>query len=329
MTVRTPVHIDLTEVSTQVITVDRPFSFKTTVSKPSHFPTPLESFPEPGTYLVTLHVGDDLYGLRARDVGPETVELTLYAPEDVPQDRADTVTTEAARRLGLLVDLSGYEDIWSHDSRLRALPTELAGGRPAMPHSLYGFLMICVFLQNTNVRRTVQMMKAMTERFSPWVRFPDGTVLPALWSPQTIAESSEEELRSLKVGYRARTIDRLSRQFAESPGLEAELLAMTDPEALRQGLLGLYGVGPATVGYLSYAWFKQLDDLVYVAPWECKILGRLLLDRPDAQSPELIAEARARWSPYTMQALNAVFESVFWKRAEGVGPAWLDELILL
>jgi 3-methyladenine DNA glycosylase/8-oxoguanine DNA glycosylase len=197
-----------------------------------------------------------------------------------------------------------------------------------MPDSLYGFLMIRVFLQNTQVRRTVQMVDAMLENFGRTVRFPDGTILPALWQPEAILAASESALRKLRIGYRARTVWRLSKQFAAHPEIEGRLLAVENQSELRRELGGLYGVGPATAGYASFEWFKNLDDLVHLSPWESKILGQLLFERP-ASPGEVITEARSRWAPYTMLALHAVFENVFWKRAEGVEPKWLDDLIRL
>ena len=39
---------------------------------------------------------------------------------------------------------------------------------------------------------------------------------------------------------------------------------------------------------------------------------------------ELVAECHGRWTPFTMLAVHAVFESVFWKRTQGEGPGgWI------
>lgn len=322
--------VPLAAVSACRITLAGPFSFKATVHKPSHFPTPLEFFADPDTYYFATYVHDEQVGVRVRAVQPDEVELTVYAPGGQLAGSAADAERELARRMGFLVDLSGYWDIWTGDPLLSSLSAELAGARPAMPHSLYGFLMICVMLQNTSIRRTVHMLQALLDRFSSAVEFPDGPTLPALWRPADILETSEDELRSLKLGYRARAVWKLSEQFAGDPHLDAALLGVGQGDALHTALIKrLYGVGPATAGYLGFAWFKELGHLVHISPWETKILSRLLFDRATAQPGEIIAEAKRRWAPFTMLALTAVFESVFWKRAGGSGPDWLEELILL
>lgn len=319
----------LLEVATQRVCVRTPFSFKTTVSKPSHFPTPLEAMPDPDTYLTTAYVDEELLGFRAKSIDAPTVELTLYAPSGGLRGAPTAVFQEIARRMGLFVDVSGFSDVWRRDAQLSDLPPELAGGRPSMPHSLYGFLMVCVLLQNTQVRRTVQMAEVMLGRFQRRVAFPDGTVLPTLWTPEDILASSEDELRSLKLGYRARTIRKLSQQFAADPRIETRLMQRDGSQAIDDGLRELYGVGPATAGYSSFEWFKQVDHLVHLSPWETKISARLLFGDDNAGPDAVIAEARRRWAPFTMLALHALFESVFWKRAESVGPKWLEDLIRL
>lgn len=319
----------MSPVVTRRFELEAPFSFKTTFRKPSHFPTPLEAFPDARTYYVAASVGGNLVGVRAESVRPETVDLTVYAEQRGRGLDAEVVVGEVGRRLGLSVDVSGFATLWKDDPQLSTLPAELSGGRPAMPHSLYGFLMICVFLQNTRVRRTVQMMEAMLDRFPRRLHFPDGVSLPTLWRPEDVLTSSEEELRSLKLGYRARTVWRLSQQFAQDPLIEKRLLAVGSAADLDSRLRELYGVGPATAGYLCFEWFKKLDHLVHISPWEAKILGRLVRGSDGADAVELIEECRRRWSPFTNLAAHALFESVFWMRAEGVGPRWLDQLVRL
>ena len=82
-----------------------------------------------------------LYGLCASLQSAKVVNISLYGdPKNGSADPA-TATAEFARGLGLLTEVSGFESIWERDTLLSTLDPELAGGRPAMPHSLYGFLM--------------------------------------------------------------------------------------------------------------------------------------------------------------------------------------------
>jgi hypothetical protein len=105
--------------------VAKPFSFLTTVRKPSHFPTPLEVFPDTANYMVAADVGGELFGVHATQTSPDTVDLSVYGRLRSGRGEPEVVAGELARRLGLLVDVSGFESIWQRDPRLSSLWPEL------------------------------------------------------------------------------------------------------------------------------------------------------------------------------------------------------------
>jgi len=322
-----PVRLRLAAV--EVVEADGPFDPRTTLIKPSHFPSPFDAQGEQDYRAVTFVDGHPT-GLRASftDSSP-ALRLEIYLPE-----RAETDPTDAAAvlraRLGVDQDLPGYADLCAGDEVLSRLPAAMHGARPSSPWSLYEYLSIGTVLQNTTVARTVQMARALAGLLGTWYRFPDDVVLAGFWRPGDVVDLGEPALREAKLGYRAKTLTRLGAQFLADPDTETRLRAMTgDPQALRAGLRSLYGVGPATTGYLMFDVFKSLDELGHLPPWEAKTLGRLLFDDPGTDPADTIAWCHRRWAPYTMLATHAVFETVFWHRATGNGPAWLDDLIRL
>lgn len=309
-----------------------PFNARTTIHKPSHFPSPFDLV-DGHSYVFVTRIRNEVVGARAT-YGSDGRALTVavYVSEGVGRSgvMAPDVRGELSRRLGLQLDTSGFGGIWKGDSILSRLAPEMLGARPSSPFSLYEFLVICTLLQNTTVRRTVQMANALATVLGQPCVFPDGTVLTGFWTPDALVRLGEPALRELKLGYRAKSLYRLSAQFAESPTLESDLLAAAhEPDSLRSSLRSLYGVGPASCGYVMFEWFKCLDEFTHVSPWERKILSMLLFDAPDAEAPKLLAFCQDRWRPWTMLAVHAVFESVFWRRLCGSGPSWLDDLIRL
>src|SRR4051812_7480330 len=86
-------------VAERSLSVPAPFNFKTTVRKPSHFPTPLERFDGDGTYHVAAEVGGELYGVRLRLLRPELVQLSVYGDPGAGAGAPDHLTAELARRL--------------------------------------------------------------------------------------------------------------------------------------------------------------------------------------------------------------------------------------
>ena len=66
-----------------------------------------------------------------------------------------------------------------------------------------------------------------------------------------MAKSSEQELRDLKIGYRAKFFMKISEQFANNEINEFALRKMTKEEVKKE-MLKLYGIGPASVEYLLF-----------------------------------------------------------------------------
>jgi len=140
----------------------------------------------------------------------------------------------------------------------------------------------------------------------------------------------EDELRSLKVGYRAKSIVRVTAAFIGGQIDELALRGCSRQEQ-REALLALYGVGPASVEYILSDVFHHLDEIVHISPWEQKIYSRLFFDRdPDdpVPVPELLAYFDAQFAPYQMLAVHYVWEDLFWRRKEDPQP-WLEALIRL
>jgi len=321
---------ELVEITRHSYRPTRPFDAATTLHKPSHFPSPFERT-KPGEYLFMTRVGTQVIGGHARfpDSGNQ-VELVLFAPSTNISEPVDMITGEIARRLGLTMPIRGYDKLWDADPILSTLPAPMRGARPSSPFSLYEFLVICTLLQNTTVGRTVSMARALADRLGVRYRFATGDILSSFWTPAQLTALGEAALRELRMGYRAKMLVRTAEHFHTQPDLETDLLHMTsEPQQLRKQLNAIYGVGPASVGYIMFEWFKTVDSFEHVSPWELKILSKLLFDTMDTAADQLLSFTRDRWSPYTMLAVHAVFEAIFWRRAQGQGPEWLDELIRL
>jgi 3-methyladenine DNA glycosylase/8-oxoguanine DNA glycosylase len=154
--------------------------------------------------------------------------------------------------------------------------------------------------------------------------------LYAYWPATRLAAESEDELRALKVGYRARSLKRVSETFAEGENEEQQL--RTAPiEDQRRLLLGLYGVGPASVGYILADVFHQLDEMNHISPWEQRIYSKLFLDC-DPDNPAPVEDLRRlfdeRFAGWRMLAVHYIWEDLFWLRQHSHVP-WLEKLIRL
>lgn len=320
--------LDLRPVATARLLPSSPFNFEATVHKPSWFPAPVEAY-EPGRFWqTTLWEGQPL-GLRLVDLGSidaPAIELTVFARRPLADATCAALVNEVRWRFDMDADLSEFERQCGADPLLAPALARWRGMRSKASGSLYETLVICVVLQNAAVRRTVQMMTALLKRFGSLAHF-DGRELYAFWLPQALAAASEEELRSLKLGYRARFLHRLSQDFASGAVDEAAMRGL-DKEAARREPLKLYGIGPASVWYLLFEVFRHYDALDYVSPWEQRIYSRLFFGEELVPPERILEEAKRRWGPWRKLAVHYLFEDLFWRR-KNEPVEWLEELIRL
>jgi 3-methyladenine DNA glycosylase/8-oxoguanine DNA glycosylase len=201
--------------------------------------------------------------------------------------------------------------------------------RPFSAGSLYEYLIIAIVLQNCTVRRSVKMMQALYEKYGARLEY-DSRSFYCMWSPEEMNRATEQELRALKVGYRAKSLKRVTATFACAGIDEIELRSKSRAEQ-RDALLELYGIGPASVGYILFDVFHHWDEMDHISPWEQKIYSKLFFNR-DPEKPISVARLMRlftkRFSGYRLLAVHYIWEDLFWKR-QHEKIEWLEKLIRL
>ncbi|MFH1472824.1 MAG: hypothetical protein ABIF06_00195 [bacterium] len=221
-----------------------------------------------------------------------------------------------------------FNKTFSRDETLAPIFKKWRGMRPGHPSCLYEYLIIGIILQNASVRRSVQMFKALLENYGTLLEFDDKK-LWCFWSSGKLQKVSIDELRALKVGYRAKSIKKIDDYFSQGLINETELRAK-DRETQMTELLKLYGVGPATVWYLLFDVFHHWDFFNHISPWEQKIYSKLFFDR-DPENPvpvKKILKHFDRFGKYKQLAVHYIWEDLFWKRKNEKIP-WLEKEIRL
>ncbi len=266
--------IDAQLLDRRMLRAVAPFHFEGTVHKPSHFPSQDNAY-EDRRYWQTVNFRGRKLGLRFATTGQPygDIEVRVYGRPDGSVDM-DTLEHELRWRFDLDVDLREFNRLFASDPVLGSVIDRWRGMRVSWAYSLYEFLLVSVVLQNATVRRSVQMLDALFRQYGTLVRF-DGKELYAFWAPEELSAVTEEALRALKVGYRARTIQRLTAHFA-SNAIDEHALRGRDKQSLAHELLELYGIGPASVGMLLFEVFHHYDAFDAISPWEQKIYSKLL-----------------------------------------------------
>jgi 3-methyladenine DNA glycosylase/8-oxoguanine DNA glycosylase len=308
-----------------------PFHFDSSLHKPDHFPSTDNRW-VPGVRWQTMLWRGESLGLKFEDAGSQEapcVRLNVWSEQPLEADFLQSLIEEIDWRYNFSLDLSEFYACFAPDLQLGPAMHRWRGMRPMNPGSLYEYLLIAIVLQNATVRRSVNMLQALFEAFGTSLEY-DGQKLSCFWPPEALRDVPEEWLRALKIGYRAKSILRVSQAFYERQ-IDEFALRNAALEEQREALLALYGIGPASVGYILFDVFHRWDDFRHISPWEQKIYSKMFFDRtPDDPVPvaELLALFEQRFSPWRMVAVHYLWEDLWWRRVnEPV--EWLEQLIRL
>jgi 3-methyladenine DNA glycosylase/8-oxoguanine DNA glycosylase len=310
---------------------EAPFNFDATMHKPDHFPSGDNQW-QPGVRWQTMLWKGKALGLKLENRGATEepkILLTIWSQERLSRDFTDVLAEEISYRCNLQLGLFEFNRKFSDDPRLSPIIKRWQGMRPANYGSLYEYLVIAIVLQNATVRRSVAMMQALFERFGTRLSYDDKELF-CFWQPESLRLVPEQELRDLKVGYRAKSILRVSEALAKREIDEYRLRSGTIDQQ-REALLGIYGIGPASVGYILFDVFHQWNELSHISPWEQKIYSKLFFDTgPD--DPKSVKELKEyferHFGGYKMLAVHYIWEDLFWRRQNESIP-WLEKLIRL
>ena len=304
-----------------------PFNFDATVHKPSHFPAPVEDYCE-GVSWRAMRLNKVL-GLRMENRGSvdaPLISLHFYAEKPLPEKDLRELVDEVRWRYDFDGDLSEFSRKFRRDKILGPVLAKWRGMHVSCGESLYELLVISIVLQNATVRRTVQMMEALLDKYGTKVKF-DGKELYAFWKPERLHRATEQELRVLKVGYRAKFLKKTSEDFVSRVVDELKLRQMPMEEA-RTELDKLYGVGPASASILLFEALHHYDTIEKVGPWEQQIYSRLLFNKELIPAGTILKEINKRYGRWKTLAMHYILEDLFWKR-KTKKIEWLEKLIRL
>jgi 3-methyladenine DNA glycosylase/8-oxoguanine DNA glycosylase len=307
-----------------------PFNFDATLHKPDHF-SAADNVWEPGVRWQTMLWQEEPLGLRFQDRGTvdePCVSLTIWSQEKLSQPFVDSLLDEIDYRYNFQLDLAEFNHRFEGDPQLGPVIARWRGMKPLNHNSLYEYLIIAILLQNAAIHRSVAMMQALFENYGTLLAY-NGKELYSFWKPEIIDGATEEELRALKVGYRAKSIKRVTEAFVQGEIDEFELRSKSKEEQ-REALLALYGIGPASVWYILFDVFHHLDKMDHISPWEQKIYSKLFFDREpdDPVGVDELLKTFERFGDYEMLAVHYIWEDLFWRR-QHEHVEWLEKLIRL
>ena len=305
-----------------------PFHFDGTFYKPLHYPDKLTDW-ETGKYWQAIRIGKRLFGLKIENKGEiqkPKIKVSVFYDKDISEKELETIKEEVIWRFDLNADLKKFEKLAKSDKRFYPVFKKWLGMRNSSSHNLYELLIIAVLLQNATVRRTVQMTNALLDNYGTKLKF-DGEEIFSIWLPEALNNISEQELRDLKIGYRAKFIKRLSQDFAEGKIDELKLRTL-DQEGAKKELTKLYGVGPKTARILLFEACHQYNTFDHIAPWQQKIYSQLFYKKPLVPAEKIRDDIKKQYGRYSMLAIHYIWEDIFWRR-KNENIDWLEKEIRL
>lgn len=305
-----------------------PFHFDGTFHKPSHYPDKLTDW-EAGKYWQTIRIGKRLFGLKIENKGETQkpkIKVSIFYDKNISESELEKIKEEIIWRFDLTADLKEFNKLAKSDKRFYPIFKKWLGMRSSSAHNLYELLIIAVLLQNATVRRTVQMTDILLNNYGTKLKF-NGKEIFAIWLPEKLNNVSEQELRYLKIGYRAKFIKRLSQNFAEGKIDELKLREL-DQDNAKKELTKLYGVGPETARILLFEICHQYNTFDHIAPWQQKIYSQLFYKKPLVSVNKIRDDIKRQYGDYSMLAVHYIWEDIFWKRKhEKID--WLEKEIRL
>lgn len=306
-----------------------PFHFDSTFYKPAHFKTADTKW-EPGIRWQAMRWSGETLGLLFQNAGTTSrpnVHANVYSTKKLSPLFLENLKSELIWRYNLHLDMKTFYEAVKDESALRDAIKRFRGMRPMHPGSLYEYLVIAIVLQNVTVKRSISMMQALFERYGTLLEFY-GQQFWCFWDPKSLASADEQELRELKMGYRAKSLIRVSIPFAHGELDEMELRKKTLDEQ-EKALLSLYGIGPASVGYIMFDVFHHWDYLKHISPWEQKIYTKIFFHKDfekELMPVDTMLQYFNKWGRLKNLAVHYLWEDLWWKRAHEHIP-WLEKLI--
>ena len=318
----------LKQVALLEIIPSSPFNFDFTFYKPDHF-TSGDNFWQPGIRWQTWLWQNKPLGIKFTNLGTVVkpkIKVEIYSINKLSKQFIDSLVSEVKYRYNLNLDLTNFYQKFARDKILGPVIKKLYGMRPGHPSSLYEYLIIGVVLKNATVRRSIQMFRALLEKYGVPLEY-DRKKLWCFWKEGALVNISEQDLRNLKIGYRAKFIKKIDDFFAEGKINEMDLRSK-DRQTQMTELLKLYGVGQATVWYLLFDIFHHWDFFNHVSPWEQKIYSKIFFNQePEKPAPVgKILKHFEKFGEYKQLAVHYIWEDLWWKRKKENIP-WLEKLI--
>ncbi|CAL9732040.1 N-glycosylase/DNA lyase [Monosporozyma unispora] len=278
-------------------------------------------------YMTSMFItGYDKYGiivLRQKDDG-NFIEFGFQHPTWEFQKVEDHLK----QYFRLEVDLTSHQDLWkATDPNFKDIPPQ---GIRILSQEPWETLISFICSSNNNISRITKMCHNLASHFGDDIgTFDDTTFYSFPTSEQLVERATEERLRELGFGYRAKYIietaklmlnDRETFNCTTDQDVLIQFAKISNYEKVREMLMRFTGVGPKVADCVCLMGL-HLDEVVPVDVHVARFANR---DYHIAASKTEIAEIRATYNklnlPITKKKINPELDFIRTKLIEKWGP---------
>ena len=251
--------------------------------------------------------------------------MIVYSQKDLGKNYSKSLKQEINWRFNFNSNTSEFYKKFKNDKLLKPVLKKWKDMRPVAANSFYETLIIYIVLQNATVKRTVQMLENLFNKFGQKIKF-DNKILSTFWQPEKIDKTDERVLRDLKLGYRAKFVKKLSSQFVNGKINEFEMRKLPKNE-LEKKILKIYGIGPASVEYVLFEDYYH-NVFKTIPPWEQKIYSRIFYDKKFVPVDKILKDIHKKYGEWSKLVAHYIWEDLFWTRKHK-HIEWLEKEIRL
>ena len=188
-------------------------------------------------------------------------------------------------------DLSEFYSLADRDPILKYAKEDLYGLKIQTTPTFFEGMIIGFCMVWASFQRAVKMIDGLVRKFG--LKMGEDYAFP---SAKELAKASLDELKELKLGFRAERVKWLSTQVAEGK-LDLERLPSLPTERLREHLMEIKWVGP-WLAEATLLWRLKRPDAFPIDVWSARIFRAFFPEVKDESTEGIRKFAEQRWKNY-------------------------------
>ena len=219
------------------------------------------------------------------------LSVLIDSPLGVSRSNEKEIADKVSFMFSVDDDLRKFYSIIEEDPVLKYAKEDLYGLKIQTAPTFFEGIVIGFCLVWTSFQRAVRMIDGLVRNFGP--RMGEEYAFP---SAKELARASIDELKGLKLGFRAERIKWLSTQVAQGK-LDLETLPSLSTKELREHLMRIKWVGPNTAEGLLLWRFKKYDAFP-IDVWSVRIISSFYPEIKGKSPEEIKKFAKEHWGDY-------------------------------